>query len=124
MHRCEESIFCIEIWRTRHDYKGKFGAVELPLLTARIVLENLYTKIRSSTHALSALLGMVGQIPLEWDWNLADNCNWLPRNALETVIIRAQDTDSIEANYATVSICRRTAISELHAVTAYRHGER
>jgi hypothetical protein len=31
--------------------------------------------------------------------------------------------DSIDANYAAVPICMRTAISELHVVTAYRHGE-
>ena len=40
------------------------------------------------------------------------------------VIIRAQDTNSIDANYAAVMICMRTTTSDLHAVTAYRHGER
>ena len=31
--------------------------------------------------------------------------------------------DSIDANYAAGPIYMRTATSELHAVTAYRHGE-
>jgi hypothetical protein len=31
--------------------------------------------------------------------------------------------DSIEANCPGVQICRRTTTSELHAVTAYRHGQ-
>ena len=46
------------------------------------------------------------------------------RNASETAIVRGHGTNPIDANHTAVLICRRTATSELHVVTAYRHGER
>jgi hypothetical protein len=65
--RCGESNFRIEIFEKNGcGQKGELGKLlpELVLFFASILLEYLYTKIRFSTPALRALLGLAGQISL------------------------------------------------------------
>ena len=59
-----ESNFRIEIFaKVRNGQKGELGGLppELALLTVPNFREYFYTKIRFSTPALSALLGLAGQ---------------------------------------------------------------
>ena len=67
MRRRGESNFRIEIFANiRRGQKGELEKLlpELALLTVPAILKYFYAKIRFSTHALSALLGLAGQISL------------------------------------------------------------